>query len=145
MFLTCAGEATLSMRGNGNRTESEGTARLRKARQQGVSDDSIAILVSGAVSGSTAIMPVPRSTHLLALVLASLIAGYVGAGIAGRDHVLHGASIAWPPLLLMSVFFFAAPALFEWTPIVDTALAALSGAVGGWHRHRQHLARPAPG
>ncbi|MES2176408.1 MAG: hypothetical protein V4550_00975 [Gemmatimonadota bacterium] len=141
-LLTCAGEATHSSRGN-NRTENASAAHFRQLRREGVTDDSIAILASQPGTVVTALEPVPRGAHLIALVCAAMIAGYLAARIAGRAYVLHGALIAWPTLLLTLAFLIADAAQFEWSPIGDVALGALSGAAGGWFHHRQHVGRMA--
>lgn len=142
-ILTCAGEAALSSLGNSDRTESASAARARQLRREGVTDDSIARLVRQPGVVATALEPVPRGAHLLAVVLAGAIAGYFAARIAGRAHMLHGALIVWPPLLLIPAFLIAAPAPFEWAPVGDIALGALCGAAGGWFQHRRHLDRTA--
>ena len=78
-----------------------------------------------------ALEPVPKEAHLIALILAGVIAGYLAARIAGRAYVLHGALTAWPPVVLLQVFLFAGPAQFEWWSVGEIVLGALSGAAGG--------------
>jgi putative membrane protein (TIGR04086 family) len=81
----------------------------------------------------------PPWLDTIVAVLAGLLGGYVGALIAGRDELMHGALTAWP-LPIFSVFAVVAlheRGVFKASTLIYFAGAIFLGASGGWLRKLQ--------